>query len=137
MLSAIPFFVKNMLPNSQNPIATGFHVGVLRCVKFNPLHLPCIQYREFFSIPMPVIAVKLDNQLTRRHESINAKLFAHHMLPEIRYADFIKNFVSYFFNRRCFHGLLNRIHSCKLFGSIGVFVPTSQRTVLDIIVQHS
>lgn len=121
-------------PKADNRDAAGFHVGVLREVIPHPLLLPVVRVGKPLRVPMPIVAVKLDNKIMLRHKGVNAKLLIYSILGHILNAERVQNAIAYplYAGRACL--LLHCIHSHQLGAPFGVFASAPDRAVLDVVL---
>jgi hypothetical protein len=80
LLDILQVLLEIGFPKAYNMVATLFHVGVLREVKFDTPFLPLIRIGKSGRVGMPVVPIKLDDEVLGRDESVNAKLASNNML---------------------------------------------------------
>jgi hypothetical protein len=80
LLDILQVLLEIGFPKAYNVVATLFHVGVLREVKFNTPLLPLIRIGKSGRVGMPVVPIKLDDKVLGRYKRVNAKLTSNDML---------------------------------------------------------
>src|SRR5688572_6416279 len=78
-------------PDAYHAIAARLHVGILRLIESNTAGLAMVKRGELCGVAMPVVAIKLNHDIDRRHESINTEFVANKVLSLIGYADAVKD----------------------------------------------
>lgn len=121
------------LPYSDDLIATGRHVSILGAVKGYASTLPFIRYGESDRVAMPVITIKLDDDIERRYEGVNTKLVTDKILAFIRHTDLIKQSISCTLQIVRSHGKLLGIHLAQKVGAFWVGIAAGNRAILDVV----
>lgn len=122
----------NVFPETEHSVATSYHVGILRFVHVDSLYLFGFWTRELLRVSMPVVPIKLNNQVVSWYESINQEFLANQILWEVINPKLIENTVSYPFDLGHFHGLLLNVHVQQHFSTGRVCVTALDRTVQDV-----
>jgi hypothetical protein len=120
-------------PYPQNVISARFHISILRTIKCNAPTLPMVKRDELRRISMPVVAVKLNDRITRRHKSVNTKLVADKILRIVGYTDFVKHGISGALKVVWMHFELFGIHATQKQSTLRISITTGKRTIFDIV----
>lgn len=121
-------------PKPKDRHAAFTHVGVLRSIQGDTLHLSLVKHRELGWVRVPVIAVELDDRVTTRNEGIDAKLASDKVLRQILDTYGIKNRIAPALVAVCFTTRLLGVHPNQHLASFGISVPARDRAILDVVV---
>lgn len=127
-------FLDVMLPDTNNTITAGRHVGVLGIVKAHSTALPRTWLWKPLGIAMPVIAVELDHQIETGHEGVNTELVSNQPLTLIGYAKSVKQAITQEFKVVGVHCELLCVHATQLHFAVRISIAASKRTVEDIVM---
>ena len=120
-------------PDSDDPIATGGHVGILRAVKGHAPTLSCCGRGKLDGVAMPVIAIKLNNRVTRGREGIDAESVTNKVLALIWYANLVKQGVGSGLKIVWMHRKLLGVHPAQEYGTFWVGITAGKRAILDVL----
>lgn len=120
-------------PKANNPNTALVHVGVLRMVKPYPALLPLVLRIVFAWVSMPVFAVKLNSQISRRHERINGEFPANRVLLDVLDTDTVKDSEARLFQFVGADFLLSNIHAQEHCGAFRVFVSALNGTIGNVV----
>jgi len=109
-------------------------IRILGAVEPLPSGLSRIERAEDSRVTMPVVAIELNDERRVRYESVNAELASNKVLTKVAHAEGIEHCISCLFQLRRAHRLLVQIHGYETSTGGGVFVPTGNRAVLDVVV---
>jgi len=120
---------KNRLPQSEHTKPALREVGVLRLVERDAPALPRVWLGEAFGVTMPVVAVKLNDEVRVRDEGVDAELPGDEMLPQVEHAGLCEKAISAPFVAVGVRGLLRGVHRQEALARGRVRVATRERTV--------
>jgi len=135
MFNIIRILAKVRTPCPKNGEATLTHVSILRLIESHTFALSLIRVRKSQWMTMPIIPIKLYDQLACRHKCVYAKLIVQNVLWNIVCANIIKQSISNALNTCRRYLLLYAIYTQQVCSSFRVFVSTFYRTILDVITQ--
>lgn len=119
-------------PKANNPNTALVHVGILRVVKSYPALLSLVLRIVFAWVSMPVFTVKLNGQISRRHERINGEFPANRVLLDVFNADTVKDGKACPFQFVGAYLLLGDVHAQEHRGAFRVFVSALKRAIENV-----
>lgn len=120
-------------PDTNDGKTAGLHIRILRLVKIDPSLLAGIQDGIARWIPMPIVAIKLNDNAQGRDKRINTKLSGDDVLREVVNAQCIKEGVANAFRFRRIPALLIGTHVKKSHPPRGVRSAACHGTVQNSI----
>lgn len=121
-------------PESKNSIAALEEIGILGFIYPNPFLLTIVKALKFCRVAVPIITVKLNNDIMVRQKSVNGKFISYELLGFIGYANSIKYLMTHPFQAVRRQYLLFEIHIPKHLCSFRVFIPAMNRAIGRIII---
>lgn len=121
------------LPKSRNGVAAFSQVGILRLIKGSPSLLSGIEMWVFSRVPMPVITVKLNNDLIGGNDGINAKLAVDYLLTQILNPKLVKQGIAKYFQFVRTKSRLLCVHLDQHGMAFGVCISALKRAVCNIV----
>lgn len=116
-------------PNSDNGIAAFSQISVLRCVESFPFLLAVGKRLKSFLVAVPVVSVKLNDDLLILNHGIDTELVEQQGLSIVRGIEVVKQGITFNLKSIGFHCLLDDIHLNQPFVSLRVFISTLRRAV--------
>lgn len=126
-------FLDVTFPYPHDAIAARLHIGILRLVKGSAAGLTIVKRGELSGVAMPVVAIELNNQLSRGHEGINAELITDEVLSFIGNTDAVEDGIGGAFKVVWLHAQLFSVHAAQMHGTFWVFVSALKRTISDVV----